>query len=368
MKKKMYFLLMALILAISGFTQTTVTLPYSQDFEDPSNVGEWTLTFSTDTLNKWYIGSFVGNPGNSLYISDSQGVSNNYTGRRNGADESFAYATITVHFDTASEFDLQYQLKVAGENCGANCGDYLSVYMIPSTSTVPSTGYPTGGVTLQAQLNNLPTWTEQTLVIPGSYSGTTQKIVFVWLADPFTEIQPGPAIDNISIISSDCAVPSNLVVSNVTSTDATITWNGATNGINYNLQYKAANDSNWTTVAVNGDTTYTITGLTANTTYNVGVQTNCSTGNTSAFIYGTLLTSTTVVSTFPYTQNFEDTTNVNEWAFTSDDSQGWFVGSATGNTNSDGSTPHSMYFSNDGGLTNSYTLAMVQQRIMLMQQ
>ena len=72
-----------------------------------------------------------------------------------------------------------------------------------------------------------------------------------------------------------CFTPTELAVSNVTDSSATITWADSYNQTNYAVEYKAENDTTWTTVA--GDTTHTVTLTNLNylTTYIVRMKTVC---------------------------------------------------------------------------------------------
>lgn len=72
-----------------------------------------------------------------------------------------------------------------------------------------------------------------------------------------------------------CFTPTELTVSDETDRGATITWVDNYNHPSYAIEYKAENDSTWTTVA--GDTTHTLTLTTLNalTTYTVRMKAVC---------------------------------------------------------------------------------------------
>ena len=79
--------------------------------------------------------------------------------------------------------------------------------------------------------------------------------------------------------SSNCGTPSGLAASSITQTSATVSW-GAVSGANtYNLQWKPASSSTWTTVSGITGTSSNLSGLTANTAYNYQVQAVCSAGS-----------------------------------------------------------------------------------------
>ncbi len=72
-----------------------------------------------------------------------------------------------------------------------------------------------------------------------------------------------------------CGTPASLTSSNVTQTGATLNWGGVSGATAYNLQWKAASSSTWTTVSGLTATSYNLSGLSAGTTYNFQVQADC---------------------------------------------------------------------------------------------
>jgi len=78
------------------------------------------------------------------------------------------------------------------------------------------------------------------------------------------------------------AAPNGLVVSNITATGATFTWNAVQGTIvNYQLRYRPTGSTSWQT-KTSTTNTVTITGLIPNTEYEYRLRTNCGTGNTPA--------------------------------------------------------------------------------------
>lgn len=78
-----------------------------------------------------------------------------------------------------------------------------------------------------------------------------------------------------------CAVPASLAASSITQTSASLSWGAASGAVSYNLQYKTAAASTWTTVNTTA-TSYALSGLTAGTSYQFQVQNVCS-GSSSAY-------------------------------------------------------------------------------------
>jgi hypothetical protein len=84
-----------------------------------------------------------------------------------------------------------------------------------------------------------------------------------------------------------CTKPSDMLISNVTPTGATVAWISDVN--NYNLEYKKASESEWTSMGLAANT-YTLTNLTPNTAYSVRVQAVCDTDLTSGWLNGNFST------------------------------------------------------------------------------
>ena len=82
-----------------------------------------------------------------------------------------------------------------------------------------------------------------------------------------------------------CPTPSELAVKIVDADRAIVAWECTENA--FNLQYKAAEAEEWTTVESLGAKTYELTDLEASTTYQVRVQTACGSAYTNAVSFTT---------------------------------------------------------------------------------
>jgi fibronectin type 3 domain-containing protein len=79
-----------------------------------------------------------------------------------------------------------------------------------------------------------------------------------------------------------CEIPANLTTSNITTTSATLNWGAVSGASGYNVQYRAAGTTNYTTINNIGQNSFNLTGLQQSTSYEWMVQAICSQGN-SAF-------------------------------------------------------------------------------------
>lgn len=120
-----------------------------------------------------------------------------------------------------------------------------------------------------------------------------------------------PMIEVVLGAPAACQVPTNVAVTNPTATGATVTFTTVPGALNYTIYYGApgftpGGAGSQTVTATTGSAN--LTGLATSTGYDVYVRTNCSATSFSTNV-GPISFSTTcmapVVSTFPYTFNFD---------------------------------------------------------------
>ena len=279
--------------------ENAVTLPYIQDFEDLNNVAEWTL--SNPDTNKWYISnavSYPDNSGNSLFISDSLGATNEYTNNV----ISYAYASTIVDFGTgAAEYNLSFDWRARGESSSY---DYFKVFLLPIDQAIPTTGWPVGQAL--GTFNQQNTWQHANIILPASeYENTVKKLVFIWWNDGSTGTNPPAAVDNIQILPMTCATPSNLVVSLVDQTSATLSWNENGTSTSWLVEY-SVNGINWTSELASTNTDFVLSNLNPSSTYQVRVYSLCSSIDTSSFVSNVFQTECGVISQFPWLEGFDE--------------------------------------------------------------
>ncbi len=106
------------------------------------------------------------------------------------------------------------------------------------------------------------------------------------------------AYSNIQTFTTicDCIKPTNLSVSNLTQTTATVSWVGNACAVKYRVQYRVQGTTTWTTKVVTAPTvTKTLTGLTANTIYEYRLRTDCNSTGTVNSGWTTTATITTTL-------------------------------------------------------------------------
>lgn len=103
-----------------------------------------------------------------------------------------------------------------------------------------------------------------------------------------------------------CTAPLSITASGVTPTEATLSWLSSSSSSDYVIQYGLSGFGlgSGTMVAVNGDTTTTLSGLTDNTSYQAYVQTNCG-SDSSAWTGPVSFTTLCIAASMPYSEDFD---------------------------------------------------------------
>jgi hypothetical protein len=111
-----------------------------------------------------------------------------------------------------------------------------------------------------------------------------------------------PAITQFTTTPPACAAPTGLTTNTVTANSATVAWSAVASAVSYNVQYKTANSTTWSTVINTNATSLLLSGLASSTTYNWRVMANCTNGTS---VYTTAQFTTAIC---PSAGN-----NYNEW-------------------------------------------------------
>lgn len=98
-----------------------------------------------------------------------------------------------------------------------------------------------------------------------------------------------------------CGTPSGVSASGITTTGATISWSAITGASSYNVQYKLATATTWTTTTSTTNSK-ALTGLTSGASYNVQVQAVCTSGSST---YSSPITFTTTGAAGNCSNNYE---------------------------------------------------------------
>ncbi|WP_413511030.1 fibronectin type III domain-containing protein [Myroides odoratus] len=325
--------------------QIPAQIPYVENFEGDNN---WSA--SSNSINKWVIGTAVNNGGTkSLYVSKDNGTTNTYD--TNVATVAHVYRDIDIPTGT-TEVGINFDWRCVGEGTSTRY-DYFRVWLVP-TSFRPIVGTQITAAADRIRLgrseynDNATFLREQGVQNVTAFAGQTMRLVFEWRQDGSGGTQPPAAIDNLEVSVITCSAPTDLQVVSVTGTTATISWTGVIGQNTYEVYYATTATPPGTTVAGSITTTdnpYTIPGLTPNTEYFVWIRTICSDTDKSFWKQLPIVTGQ-IPAEMPYEEGFEGNNN---WSLVSNSINKWVVGTAVNN----GGT-RSLYVSKDDGVTNTY--------------
>ncbi len=307
-------------------TAIPVETPYYQDFENDNAFNDFQiLTYSdkTDGVNAWVVGSATTTEGGdkSMYVSKDDGATHSY----DNGNETNAWAVLTVNFGEESEYHLSFDYKVPGGDVSGNYAyDYLSVFVVPTTESIPddyqSVYIPASWTKVLDKKCEVADWTHEDIILNG-VSGAIKNIIFQWRNDYSGGNQIPAAIDNISITGSACATPSNVSVSEITSTTAQVTWENTGSATAWNVKYKTDNETEWSEKSAN-TTSVELTELESATQYSVKVEALCGdeTKASEAIKFTTECSVTKVTDDISWQETFADEDNLYCWEYKS-----WYV-------------------------------------------
>lgn len=274
------------------------TLPYIQTFN--GNISGW--DFASNSINSWVIGSEADSTaenGNSMYISNGNGY--NYTTNTT----TYAYASFNVAFGEYPAFKLSFDWKAAGESTV----DYAKVYILPWDYQLSTTSLPNDSYSLTSKLNRHTQWQSEEINLNHDYASGIYKIVFAWKNNSSGGTNPPIAIDNISIEALTCGGVSELALNNLegTMTTATIAVSYAdfnTENVQYQIEYRADNQTQWTIGAITDSNYYVIDNLNYQTLYHVRVGVVCANGELTTYAEEEITTPCGTITQLPWQEQF----------------------------------------------------------------
>lgn len=164
-------------------------------------------------------------------------------------------------------------------------------------------------------------------------------------------------VDDVSLeLIPTCRRPDGLVATNVTSSSVQLGWTDDNSATQWEIEYGPQGfvPTSGTAVVVNTNPAV-VTGLTPGTIYDAYVRAICAPGDTSRYSRVPVLFSTSQVpATIPYSYNFDDAAEWNNWQTSSNQDINWFRDTADANSGT-----YSMYISADSGATRSTRLNQV---------
>ncbi len=192
--------------------------------------------------------------------------------------------TVMVANPDGQTSSTTFNTSCSGPSCGDPTG--LSASSISSSSEALSWTAVSGATsyTVQYKIANSGSWST---LNPSSnsvnVSGLTASTIYDWQVKANCSSGSGNYVSSQFTTAGPtvCNAPTNLL-STVTSNSANVSWTAASDASSYDVQYKDASTSTWSSIISTGSTSLIISGLSASTTYDWQVRTNCSGGGSSS--------------------------------------------------------------------------------------
>ncbi|MCQ2284218.1 MAG: fibronectin type III domain-containing protein [Bacteroidales bacterium] len=288
--------------------QVLATLPYNCDFESEEG-NNWILANGNAT-NQWVVGSATGNPGQSLYISNDNGASNNYVSTD---DDNIVWAYRDIVFPANENgYELSFDWRCVGEGSPSSAWDFLNVYFGDPAEPLFDGTIPSGANSLfETYFVGASDYQHASVLIPGMSQETTKRLYFLWYNDYSYQYNPAASVDNISIKVVNCLAPENVVAHNISTDQAELSWGVAEGTSQWDVYFSTSEETPSSNVTPQFVATVnnplTLTGLEGETTYYAFVRTNCGNGQVSQWVPTTFKTHCEGMATIPYAENFETT-------------------------------------------------------------
>src|SRR5574344_1684586 len=284
MKKTCIFLI-AVMLAITGFSQTTLSEGFESSTFPPA---DWTSIHVSGSYS-WERTTSYHHNGNACAYMHYTSNGNNWL--------------ITPKLIVSSTTDslVFWAMKYSSGT--------TSIKIRVSTSTLDTNSFGTAIATYTP--TNLTT-TFQRFAIPlSAYVGQNVYIAFQVIdANGIHTI-----IDDVTgptVWLPSCPTPSNFAVKNISANSATVSWHERGSASSWAVEYKPSSQTDWSSASsvTASDTSYDISGLTANTSYDVRVKSIC-TASSEESNYTPTVSFTTecdAITTLPFNENFDSYT------------------------------------------------------------
>ena len=299
-------------------TASPASFPYICQFTDSAEIAQWMVYVNTSSPGCAFT---VGNdpaalsPGQpaALYVYDGSGYGyNTSVSTSTGAFRLFRFEP--------SQYSLSFLWKCTG---GEGNYDYARFYLVPASEEIflPSTGsYSTSGwpaslIPLdgggKVNLVSSPEWNNVSMTLDMTNRAGSYYLAFIWSNDGSMGTAQYPlAINDIEISELTCLSPANISIpdSTITLTSAVVNYediNGVGTDVRWWINTTGLRNDTLQTGVVNASP-FTINGLTSATKYYLFMQTECSETDKSPVASATFRAGCDVITTFPFTEDFEN--------------------------------------------------------------
>ncbi|MDR1592328.1 MAG: fibronectin type III domain-containing protein [Prevotellaceae bacterium] len=339
---------------------TPTTLPLITGFEDATDNAKWQFS-SNGGANGWVTGSASGavkGGSGALYISNDGGSYD-----LNASSTSYAYAYRKIMVEKKGLYDIRFDWKAVGE------GNYdlARVFLVPASEDLSTGNHfemtgtrnatPNGWLDLGSGLTNglfkgQSNW--QSYAKAFALSVGEYQLAFFWKNDDGGDKAAPATIDNFRFKEGTCYAPvismdnmEGTMVDISISSDVT-TWQVIMDTVTHTTTELDAlpTDVVYSNSAVTSNSLH-LTGLSAVKLYHFYVRGVCGAGTYSP--WAELVFS--LPTALPFRADFEDPADNAQWQIGSNGGlNNWAFGTAAAKSGS------GMYISNDGGVSNQYTI------------
>ncbi|MDO5760314.1 MAG: fibronectin type III domain-containing protein, partial [Bacteroidota bacterium] len=185
---------------------------------------------------------------------------------------TYAYKYLDLSIDTeavSTYIDFAFKSQNLADTLNVSLF-LLSPYSAIEIDNSLNNNYQIGSVCLAGNTE----WQHQHIELGQEFSGSVNRLLFVWKNIDGTIIDLPLLIDSLSIASRFCAIPDSLRTTALSSHSAQITWLSAYGQENFQLEYKKDIDTEWI-VYQNIENNFELENLLPDTYYNVRVKALC---------------------------------------------------------------------------------------------
>jgi len=152
-------------------------------------------------------------------------------------------------------------------------------------------------------------WWKQEVFTLENFKSSTVRVRFRLTSD-YSQQEDGWYVDDISIEVPLCPQPSSMVTSNITHNSAQLGWTELGSATEWDVEYGSSGFSQGTGTSISGTTSnpVSLSGLTTSTSYDWYVRSSCGGGDYSSWQGPLTFTTSCIVSTIPYLEDFESVT------------------------------------------------------------
>lgn len=301
-----------LVITTSG---PAAALPWVCSFETAADTAGWSFALSPKATGNFSIGRAVSRDGqSSLYVSTDDGQSYSY-GSGYNYDDGLALAYHAVNMP-ASLCRISFDWRATGGSASYNGDPQDFGYAMLSAADQPlnaGSGASLSRLTLPEHTALVPQGSKAMLMTQGDTAGWNHyegyadlrsrpgvyNLVFLWNKSSYRATNDPLAIDNIRIETVECEYPAEIVLTDLTSQTAVLTFRQPEAS---QWQVELTSDGDTTIYNLAADS-LALTGLEPNHEYSVRVRTICS--DTSAWSPALGFITHCHISGVPYSEGFD---------------------------------------------------------------